>query len=174
MPLWLAIAVGDVFRLTRGTAMDGVMKWSLLGLAIGTVFSLGILWFAFCDRRIEPTPVEVVEAKEGKTASAEVLLTYVLPLWAFDFTDGMGWAQFGLFFVVVVWLACRHLILEGCLFLELIGYRVYQCKLLENGIDEKPHEYWVFSKEPLEALPNPTRNMVPLSNQARLLLRGGK
>lgn len=176
LPLWIAIAVGAVFRCVRGEELSGAARWGLVGVAVGTVFSLSIVWISFRSfRREETIPVSVSTATEEKTASANVLLTYVLPLWAFDFADWIGWAQFALFFGVVVWLACRHLILEGCLFMELLGYRVFKCKLREMlGGEEKAWEYWVFSKESLEAVNGCERRMVELNNQARLLLPRAK
>ena len=72
--------------------------------------------------------VFVEDIEERKVMSAEVLLSYVLPLLAFDFGSWVGMVQFLLFFFVLLLLQVRHHAITGNVFLELLGYRFYDCK----------------------------------------------
>ena len=67
--------------------------------------------------------------------SAEVLLSYVLPLLAFDFGQWIGLLEFLLFFILISFLSIRHNILGGNVFLELLGYRFYSCRINIKMID---------------------------------------
>ena len=57
-----------------------------------------------------------------------MLLSYVLPLLAFDFGTWVGLVQFLVFFCVIAVLNLRPNAIVGNVALVLIGYRFYECE----------------------------------------------
>ena len=89
----------------------------------------------------------VLEAKEEKTISIEFILSYVMPLFAFDFEN---WQQTILFlhiFLILGWLCVKHNHFSNNVVLELLGYRVFHCVL--DSEDHKQLEANVIAKDNL-------------------------
>lgn len=79
-------------------------------------------------------PNIIIEAKEEKTITTEYLLSYILPLFAFDFTQWDGVVLFLLFFIVLGFLCIRHNNFYLNIILEIVNYRFYSCKCInEDG-----------------------------------------
>ena len=77
--------------------------------------------------------IESVE--EEKTITAEYLLSYILPLFAFDFTIWHQVVLFLIFFFVLAFLCIRHNYFSVNILLEIFGYRFYRSGLRnEDGI----------------------------------------
>ena len=70
------------------------------------------------------------DAKESKTITAEFLLSYILPLFAFDFTQWDEVVKFLIFFLIFGFLCIRHNNFSVNIILELMHYRMYECKLM--------------------------------------------
>ena len=77
----------------------------------------------------------IISAKEEKTITAEYLLSYILPLFAFDFTVWNEVVLFLVFFLVLAFLSIRHNYFSVNIVLELMCYRFYSCELEnEDGV----------------------------------------
>lgn len=90
---------------------------------------------------------KVENAKECKTITSDFFLSYILPLFAFDFTQWDGVAEFLIFFVVLAFLCIRHNHLSVNIILELMRFKMYECSLQNQ--DKKTIERIVISKETL-------------------------
>ena len=78
----------------------------------------------------------VRKAKEEKTITAEYLLSYILPLFAFDFTLWNEVVLFLLFFLTIGFLCIKHNYFSVNIILEIFKYRFYICKLEnDDGIE---------------------------------------
>lgn len=87
------------------------------------------------------------DAKECKTITTDFFLSYILPLFAFDFTQWDGAFEFLIFFFVLAFLCIRHNNFSVNIILELMGYKMYECFLLNP--DGKEIEKIVISKDSL-------------------------
>lgn len=143
-PLWLVVLVRAGTSLADSSKCHGTEWCVIAGILAG-------IPLAYChvvntlkkSRNATPSPDDafsMCNIHERKTLTAEVLLTYVLPLWAFKFTEWMGVVEFLVFFLVVVALAARHLDMTGSLFLEWLGYRYYDCNVKYPGRDDPKTE----------------------------------
>ena len=72
---------------------------------------------------------KIVEINEEKKISTEYLLSYILPLFAFQFDKWTDVVTFLIFFSVFGFLSIRHNQFSVNILLELFGYRFYHCKL---------------------------------------------
>lgn len=89
----------------------------------------------------------IQKAKESKTITAEFLLSYILPLFAFDFTQWDEVVKFLIFFLIFGYLCIRHNIFSVNIVLELMHYRMYECRLMNT--DGKEIKRTVISKDML-------------------------
>lgn len=147
VPLWITVLFIDIKSLVDG----GRDKWteiiSITGILIGLLVSLIILFVKFFVTDDEKHVLTIQEAKESKTITAEFLLSYILPLFAFDFTQWDEVVKFLIFFLIFGFLCIRHNNFSVNIILELMHYRMYECRLM--NADSKEVERTVISKNTL-------------------------
>ena len=136
-PLWLVVLVRAGMSLADPSKCHGT-EWCVIGgILAGIPLAYGYVANKLKKARQVPlSPDDAFSLRnihERKTLTAEVLLTYVLPLWAFRFTEWTGVVEFLVFFLVVVGLTVRHMDMSGSLFLEWLGYRYYDCDVKYAG-----------------------------------------
>ncbi len=135
-PLWLTILFIDIKSLIDG----GADKWTeiigLAGIIIVFFISALILFMKFYVSDDEKYTFTIQDAKESKTITADFLLTYILPLIAFDFRQWDEVVKFLIFFFTLGYLCIRHSYLSTNILLEFMNYRMYDCKLLNGDYKE--------------------------------------
>ena len=129
-PLWGIVIFLDSKALFFDHVEQNGTEWcSLCGCCIGMLISFLIVFLGMIEKKWQKEACVIVKSiDERKVISAEVLLSYVLPLLAFDFGSWVGMVQFLLFFMVILILQTRHNAITGNVLLELLGYRFYDCK----------------------------------------------
>ncbi len=145
VPLWITVLFIDIKSLIEG----GGDKWteiiSILGILLGVLTSLIILFVKFFVADDEKYVLTIQEAKESKTITAEFLLSYILPLFAFDFTQWAEVVKFLIFFLIFGYLCIRHNNFSVNIVLEFMHYKMYECRLM--NADGKEVERTVISKD---------------------------
>lgn len=144
VPLWITILFIDIKSLADG----GGDKWTeiigITGILLGLLISVIVLFVKFFVADDEKYTFKVQEAKESKTITAEFLLSYILPLFAFDFTQWDEVVKFLIFFLIFGYLCIHHNNFSVNIILELMHYRMYDCSLM--NADGKEVERTVISK----------------------------
>ena len=144
MPLWITI----LFVETKSLADGGAYKWTeiivIAGIFLGLLISLSTFYTNFYATDDEKYTLTIQEAKERKTITAEFLLSYILPLFAFDFTKWDEVVKFLIFFIIFGYLCIRHNYFSVNIILELMNYRMYECSLV--NADGKEVNRTVISK----------------------------
>ena len=107
--------------------------------------SLIILFVKFFVADDEKYVLTIQEAKESKTITAEFLLSYILPLFAFDFTQWAEVVKFLIFFLIFGYLCIHHNNFSVNIVLEFMHYKMYECRLM--NADGKEVERTVISKD---------------------------
>ena len=95
----------------------------------------------------EKCTLRLQDSKESKTITAEFLLSYILPLFAFDFTLWDEVVKFLIFFFIFGYLCIRHNNFSVNIILEIMHYRMYDCSLI--NADGKEVERTVTNKNML-------------------------
>lgn len=150
-PLWLTVLFVDIKSLGEG----GYNKWteiiSITCILVMALFTLVCLFFYLCKSSGDTVcKYELKKARESKTITSEFLLSYILPLFAFDFTRWDGAIEFLIFFIVLGYLCIRHNYFSVNIILEILGFKMYECILInEDGCDK---EKIVISKRSLAIL----------------------
>lgn len=146
-PLWLTILFIDIKSLFDG----GGDKWteiiSVIVILVCALISLIILFIKFYVADDEKYVLKIEKAKESKTITAEFLLSYILPLFAFEFTQWDEVIKFLIFYLIFGFLCIRHNYFSVNIILELMRYRIYDCRL--KNADNKVVEKTVISENTL-------------------------
>ena len=129
-PLWISVLFLDIKSICEGNPNIQTEAISVLLILIVGIISLIILMLEF-----NPKEYSIITAIEEKTITADFLLSYILPLFAFDFTVWSEVVLFLVFFFVFAFLSIRHSHFSVNILLELMNYRFYSCELKnEDGI----------------------------------------
>ena len=84
------------------------------------------------------TPAKIVAATEEKSITAEYLLSYILPLFAFDFTQWSQVILFLIFYLTLGFLCIRHNYFSVNIILEIANFRFYTCTVEnEDGMNKE-------------------------------------
>lgn len=171
-PLWITVLFVDIKSLIDG----GGEKWteiiSVTGILLGLLLSICILLVKFYLTDDEKYTLRIQEAKESKTITAEFLLSYILPLFAFDFTQWDEVVEFLIFFCIFGFLCIRHNSFCVNLVLEIMNFKIYDCRLL--NADEIIIEKTVISKNTLSTSKGKAIQIKVLNNEYFLDLYGKK
>ena len=150
-PLWLSILIIDLLSILKGTDYKTTEIISIVCILIATIISLIIVYRGLHNRGKEGSrQYTLVIAKEEKLITAEYLCSYILPLLTFDFTLWHKVVLFLVFFLVLGYLCVRHNYYSINIALEMAGYRLYRCCLINNDIITT--EQLILSKQRLNNL----------------------
>lgn len=137
-PLWICIVCIDVKSLIDGADCP-YTEWIGLGLIVFAFIISIIIVVKTLKRQMNQNCQEylVVNAEKDTVSTTTYLLSNALPLLAFDFTQCFDAIQFVIIFGFLVVLCLLHHRCDSNICLELVGYRIYKCKLCnESGNKE--------------------------------------
>lgn len=129
-PLWLSVIFIDVMSISSGVPNIWTEYLSIGAILFFFIISVIIMMIGLNPMDTQNAqPFTIVEAKDEKAITSEFLLSYILPLFAFDFTRWQQVTLFLLFFMTLAFLCVRHNYYSVNIVLELLGYRFYRCDL---------------------------------------------
>ena len=170
LPLWVSIAFVDVMSIWENSTNLSTEKVSLALILLGTLISFLIV--AIQMRKSKQSPSEkckIEKATKQKAVTAEYLLSYILPLFAFDFTQWKQVVLFLIFYATLTFLCLKHHHVYANIVLELCGYTCYECMLV-NG-DKEEFEAVVISSDELTGKINHEINYSRLRGGYGLILK---
>ncbi len=130
LPLWVSILFIDIKSHLENTENLWTERISIAIILFASLFSLVVLLLAFASNSKEgSTKVMVKNVADNKTITSEYLLSYILPLSAFDFTEWDQVVLFLIFFVTLGFLCIRHNHFSFNIWLEILNYTVFTCEL---------------------------------------------
>lgn len=135
-PLWISVLFIDIKSICEGNPNVWTEIISVSLILIVSIIALVVLMCELNPRNINnQQEYRIISAKEEKTITAEYLLSYILPLFAFDFTLWNEVVLFLVFFLVFAFLSIHHNHFSVNILLELMRYRFYSCELEnEDGV----------------------------------------
>ena len=135
-PLWLSIGFIDGKSIFDNNPNVYTEYISIVIMAISMIVSAIVVAVSFRKgNNAGAQPFTIKSITEEKLITAEYVLTYVLPLFAFDFTVWYGVVLFLLFYFVLAFLHIRHNRLGANIVLEICGFCYYECEFEnEDGI----------------------------------------
>lgn len=150
-PLWVSILFIEIKSIVC-TNRNHYTEWVGIGvILLLSISSMAVLLHQLSTlKRFKPPKRKIVSAREQKVITVEFLLTYILPLFAFDFTRWDEAILFCFFFIVVGYLCIHHNYYCVNVILDVMQYRFYECDL-ENP-DGITTTMTVISRKRLNAL----------------------
>ncbi len=166
-PLWISVLFIDIKSIAEKNANLYTEEITIICILILAAFSLVVLLFETSANCKEGTQAHtIVSAQEEKAITAEYLLSYILPLFAFDFTHWDGIVLFLMFFLTLGFLCIRHNYFSVNIILELMNFRFYKCKLKNE--DNIETEQTIISHRRLNGLVGEIINLKSLNNEYKL------
>ena len=171
-PLWLSVLFLDGMSIYSG-AESVCTEWiSIVCILLGTFVSCLVVYRHLKSRGMANTmSLKVLARHEEKTITAEFLLSYILPLFAFDFTVWKQVVLFLIFFCTLAFLCVSHRHFSANVVLELAGYRFYRCTLQDRDGNES--EKIVVSRKTLAYSVSSTITVRTLNNEYLLACSPG-
>lgn len=163
-PLWLSVAFINGKSIYDKNINLYTEIISIYSIAIMMAISLIVV---ICSLRKSDTSgaqrYTLGSVKEEKLITAEYVLTYVLPLFAFDFTVWYEVTLFLLFFLVIAFLHVHHNRIGANVVLEILGYRYFECELINE--DERTIQKNIISRKNL--IPRKKQEIIakPINNE---------
>lgn len=173
LPLWFSIILIDVISIYKSNSVFLVETISIIVILVLIVISIFILRLTLdIKNRNGIQKYYLIKVEEEKSISAEFLLSYVLPLFAFDFTQWDGVVLFLIFFLFLAFLSIKHNYFSVNIYLECIGYSFYKCELL-NEEDSIKILQNIISRKNLKIQNNEYISLRSLNNEYSLDLEDG-
>lgn len=165
IPLWVTILFINGLSILRN---DNNLYTEILGstvIILTNIVSIVTIYYSMSSiQKSEYKRYRVVNATQEKGITSEFLLSYVLPLFVFNFTVWDGVVQFLIYFTVLAFLCYRNSNVYANLIFELKRYKFYDCELQWTPEpDLKATRAMVISKENLCAQKGNTINAAPLN-----------
>lgn len=111
---------------------------------------------------------ELLECKKEHDVSIAYLLTYIIPLTAFDFMSFTGVFNFFIFYCLIVTVSIRRKLVYFNMWLEFEHWNVYRVSLQVAEGSRKLNEVLLFSQRDLNQLTSRWINLRELSSQGYL------
>lgn len=133
IPLWIAVVFLDIQSIMSNNKHIMTEIVSIVLIALGTIISWRILGKSFRKAKEKKNnEYRLTQAREMKSVTAEYTLTYVIPLFAFDFTKWDKTVLFLIFFIILGFICYRHNYFILNVFLDLKKYRIFECVYVDT------------------------------------------
>ncbi len=164
LPLWISVLFIDILSIIENKTDTGTEYISICCILTAVFLSGAIIYHELHRRGKEGSKVQTIKSvKEEKAITAEFLLSYILPLFAFDFTLWRQAVLFLFFFVTLGFLCVRHNYYSVNIILELAGYRFYRCSM--SNSDKVMTEQLVMSRRRLNEMTGSEIYVAALNNE---------
>ena len=141
LPLWVSVLIIDSLSIWNKYSTNNFLE--IAGTEIAVIFAILLLniaslivlicWLKSAGKTASEELI-LVKAKENKTISAEYLLSYILPLVAFDFRILDSVIIFTVLFIILAFVCLRHNYISLNVLLEIMGYSQYDCVLKKEDL----------------------------------------
>ncbi|MDY6291568.1 MAG: hypothetical protein SPL86_08795 [Succiniclasticum sp.] len=151
-PLWISVLFINAMSLVHGTKTPWAEKISIVGILILFFIAFIVMLRILKTDKIGTRKYQLIEVIEEKFVTAEFLATFIMPLYAFDFTKWEDLVLFGFFFCIFGFLCVRHNYFCFNIILEVLNYKTYDCKLIDERGNEVAQK--IISKRNLKIYKN--------------------
>lgn len=166
-PLWISILFIDIKSCIENTSNLWTEYISIGSILVSCLIALIVLLVTLRTGGKEgTTPQMLMSATEEKTITAEYLLSYILPLFAFDFTQWSQVILFLIFYLTLGFLCVRHNYFSVNIILEITNFRFFICK--SKNEDGQVLEQRIISHRQLTGCVGETLYLKSINNEYKL------
>lgn len=166
-PLWVSVLFLDIKSIIENETPLYTEWTSICIIVVLSLLSVIILSCSLRSKnRAGIQKHRITHVEEQKSITAEYLLSYILPLFAFDFTVWDQVILFLVYFLTLGYLCIKHNQLSVNIVLELFHYRFYFCEMETE--DHVSVTKYIISREKLINHKNDIISTRPLNNEYSL------
>lgn len=148
-PLWILVILTDIFSICENDKYLTTEYISVVVIPFFLIIAVGKMRSKLNSKSSDNVKRICLEAvQEEKFLVAEFLMSFIFPMFAFDFTHHQGVILFLVFFLIFGWLCIKHNYFCVNVVLEAMNYKIYNCKYKSEG--DKLVEKKVLSKKYLK------------------------
>jgi len=130
IPLWITILFIDILSIIRDGSSPYTEIIEIVLILLGLLFSILIITKTITSVSHEHgVKYKIIHAEQEKGITSEFLLSYILPLFAFNFTQWDGAIMFSVYYGILMFLCVRNNNVYANLFFEIRNYKFYNCEL---------------------------------------------
>ena len=130
LPLWISIIFIDIKSMFENAENLWTEIISVFIIVLVGIVSIIVVLFVFATNSEDGLDKRMIkEVTEDKAITSEYLLSYILPLFAFDFTKWDQVILFLVFFVTLGFLCISHNHFSVNVLLELFNFKIFTCEL---------------------------------------------
>lgn len=166
-PLWLSIIVVDIFSIMENAQPLTVECVSIVTIVLlNALCSIQIFYSLKSISKYQYGKFKIISVKPENGITSEYLLSFILPLFVFDFTQWKGVILFLIFFSTLCFLCLRNNNVYANLLFELKKYRFYRCVVVDSAYADNSSfnmEKLVISKQRLVGYTGSTVKLASLN-----------
>lgn len=165
LPLWITVLFINTKSIFENKVYLYTEYISITCIILGLITSITIILKSIKDiSNSNFVEYKVIEATQEKGITSEFLLSYVLPLFVFDFTKWDGVIQFIIYFGILAFLCIRNNNVYVNILFEFKKYKFYTCNLkLSSESSINPIQVIAISNKNLCAYKGNTIEIAPLN-----------
>ncbi len=166
-PLWFSVLFVDLKSIIDGGDYLKTEWISIICILLLFIVCTFVLMVSLKTVSISGSETyRLIVAKEQKAITSEYLLSYILPLFAFDFTKWDQVVLFLIFFGVLGYLCVKHNYFSVNIILEFARFKFYECRLVnDDGVEIQS---LLLSDRKLNSLHGHDISLKPINNEIKL------
>lgn len=131
LPLWITIIFINVKSIVENENNLSTEYISICCILLGLIISMFVIIVSIKNlTKVTFRNYKIIDASQEKGITSEFLLSYILPLFAFDFTKWDSVITFIIYFLILAFLCIRNNNVYANLFFEIKNYKFYNCELV--------------------------------------------
>lgn len=161
LPLWVSIIVNNLWDIISGiyscnersSIIDIIKiiyylyKIEMIVVIVIFIFLLFTAIYIYhkinTERKLnKKSKCQLQEVRKANKLSSDFLFAYILPLFSFDFGELKSIVLFMIYFLVLAFICIRNNNIYTNIFLELIGYKMYECDVKCKVLNESEKIYY--------------------------------
>ena len=167
LPLWISVLFIDLKSILEKSPYSVTESVSIILILASVCFSSIVIHISLRDYNEGGVfPQTLISVNEEKSITADYLLSYILPLLAFDFTRWDQTVLFLIFYMTLGFLCIRHNYFSVNIMLELSQFKFYYCELVNE--DGRQTKQTVITKRQLSECLGETIYLRSVNNEYKL------
>lgn len=130
IPLWITVIFIGALSILR---KESNLYTEIISISVIIILIVISSWIIISSmKKIENNCVKeykIEDVTQEKGITSEFLLSYILPLFAFDFTKWDSIIEFLIYFIILSFLCIRNNNVYANILFECLGYKFYSCEL---------------------------------------------
>ncbi len=135
LPLWASISLIELFSIFDLNNTHKVTEY----IVLVSIIVVNLICIIYLNKKLswfikeQKSPTQKIKSVvKEKSITTEYLLSYILPLFAFDFTNWKQVLLFLIFFATLSFLCLRNRNVYSNIYLELRKYNFYSCEVVNK------------------------------------------